>query len=127
MTDTTTILTKELNFATHALGRGLATSEPFTRYVQAQAAMAADPSASDLLDLLISMQNDFRHKQGQGNISQGDIDQLKAFQERVQDNSTIMEYANSQKAAIAFLKETNQEISQQLGMDFALIAKRSCG
>jgi cell fate (sporulation/competence/biofilm development) regulator YlbF (YheA/YmcA/DUF963 family) len=127
MTDTNTNLTKEMQAATHALGRSLATSEPFTRYVQAQSALNADPAASDLLDRLISTQNSFRMQQSQGGVTQDDIDQLKALQHSVQNEPTIMEYANSQQAAIAFLKEINQEISQQLGMDFALIAKRSCG
>jgi cell fate (sporulation/competence/biofilm development) regulator YlbF (YheA/YmcA/DUF963 family) len=127
MTDTATILIDELQAATDALGESLAASEPFTRYVQAQRALDADPAASDLLDLLISTQNSFRIQQRQGAVTQADIDQLKAIQQRVQDDATIMEYANSQQAAIAFLKEINQEISQQLGMDFALIAKRSCG
>ncbi len=127
MTDTTPILNPDLQAATHALGQSLEASEPFTRYVQAQAAMDTDQAAADLLDLLISSQNSFRMQQSQGGVTQADIDQLKTIQKSVQENPAIMEYANSQKAAIAFLKEINQEISQQLGMDFALIAKRSCG
>jgi cell fate (sporulation/competence/biofilm development) regulator YlbF (YheA/YmcA/DUF963 family) len=126
MTDATTTLSADLQAVTHTLGQSLAASQPFTRYIQAQVDLDADPAASDLLDLLISAQNSFRMQQKQGGVTQADIDQLKALQARVQENLTIMEYADSQKAAIAFLKEINQEISQQLGMDFALIAKRSC-
>ena len=127
MTDTTTIQSPALQAATDALGQGLAASEPFTRYTQAQTVLDTDQAAGDLLDLLVSTQNSFRVQQKQGSVTQADIDQLKALQARVQEDAVIMEYANSQKAAIAFLKEINQEISQQLGMDFALIAKRSCG
>lgn len=127
MSDTITLLSEQLNTATHGLGRSLAASEPFTRYVRAQESLRADQDASDLLDMLISAQNSFRLQQQQGGVTQDDIDELKALQARVQDNAVIMEYADSQRAAINFLKEINQEISQTLGMDFALIAKRSCG
>ena len=126
MTDTTRILSENMQAATHTLGQNLAASEPFTRYVRAQSVLEANQAASDLLDILISTQNSFQMQQKNGGVTQADIDQIKAVQGRVQDNPVIMEYANSQKAAIAFLKEINQEISQQLGMDFALIAKRSC-
>jgi cell fate (sporulation/competence/biofilm development) regulator YlbF (YheA/YmcA/DUF963 family) len=127
MTDTITILSEDLLAATHGLGQNLAASEPFTRYVRAQVLLEEDQSAGELLDLLISTQNKFRAQQSQGNVSPSDLEQLKVIQKQVQDNPVIMEYADSQKAAIAYLKQINQEISQQLGMDFALIAKRSCG
>lgn len=127
MTDTAITLSTAMQAATHNLGQSLADSEPFTRYVNAQSNLENDQTASDLLDILISTQNSFQRQQRQGGVTQADIDQIKAVQGQVQKNPTIMEYANSQKEAIAFLKEINKEISQQLGMDFALIAKRSCG
>ena len=119
-------LSEILQTAAHALGHSLAASGPFTRYIDSQVALNEDPSASDLLDLLISVQNSFRRQQAQGGASPADLEQLKDVQAQAQENAAIMEYAHSQQAAIAFLKEINQEISQQLGMDFALIAKRSC-
>jgi cell fate (sporulation/competence/biofilm development) regulator YlbF (YheA/YmcA/DUF963 family) len=126
MSESTYPLSENMQAAAHTLGQSLSASEPFTRYVRSQVTLNEDLSASDLLDLLISVQNSFRQQQAQGSASQADLEQLKEVQTQAQENAAIMEYAHSQQAAIAFLKEINQEISQQLGMDFALIAKRTC-
>jgi cell fate (sporulation/competence/biofilm development) regulator YlbF (YheA/YmcA/DUF963 family) len=126
MSEQSTPLSDNMQAAAHALGQGLSASEPFTRYVNSQVALNEDPAASDLLDQLIAIQNDFRRQQAQGQVNPSALEQLKDVQAQAQDTPAIMEYAHSQQAAIAYLKEINQEISQQLGMDFALIAKRSC-
>jgi cell fate (sporulation/competence/biofilm development) regulator YlbF (YheA/YmcA/DUF963 family) len=126
MSEHTYPLSENMQAAAHTLGQSLSASEPFTRYVRSQVTLNEDQSASDLLDLLISVQNSFRQQQAQGSASQADLEQLKEVQTQAQENAAIMEYAHSQQAAIAYLKEINQEISQQLGMDFALIAKRTC-
>jgi cell fate (sporulation/competence/biofilm development) regulator YlbF (YheA/YmcA/DUF963 family) len=126
MSEQPTPLPGNLQAAAHALGQSLAASEPFTHYVRSQTNLTEDQAASDLLDLLIAVQNDFRRQQSKGGASQAELEQLKQVQAQVQENAAIMEYANSQQAAIAFQKEIVQELSQQLGMDFALIAKRTC-
>lgn len=127
MNNPTFPLSDNLQAATHALGQTLVASEPFTRYVRAQVNLNQDQASSDLLDQLIAVQNDFRRQQAQGGASQAALEQLKAIQSEAQENAAIMEYAHSQQMAIAYQKEIIQLVSQQLGMDFALIAKRSCG
>jgi cell fate (sporulation/competence/biofilm development) regulator YlbF (YheA/YmcA/DUF963 family) len=119
-------LSETMQASAHTLGQSLSASEPFTRYVRSQLSLDDDSSASDLLEQLIAIQNDFRRGQAQGTITQEDIEQLKAIQGQAQEDAAIMEYAHSQQMAIAYQKEIIQTISQQLGMDFALIAKRSC-
>jgi len=126
MSEHTYPLSENMQAAAHTLGQSLSDSEPFTRYVNSQVALNEDSSASDLLDQLIAIQNDFRRQQAQGQVDQAALEQLKSIQAQAQDTPAIMEYAHSQQAAIAYLKEIIQEISQQLGMDFALIAKRTC-
>ena len=127
MSNPTIPLSDSLLAASHALGQNLAASEPFTRYVRAQVNLNEDQASSDLLDQLIAVQNDFRSQQAQGGASPAALEQLKAIQAEAQENAAIMEYAHSQQMAIAYQKEIIQLVSQQLGMDFALIAKRSCG
>ena len=126
MSEQPTPLSETMQAAAHTLGQSLSASEPFTRYVNSQVALNEDPAASDLLDQLIAIQNDFRRQQAQGQVNPSALEQLKDVQAQAQDTPAIMEYAHSQQAAIAYLKEINQEISQQLGMDYALIAKRTC-
>jgi cell fate (sporulation/competence/biofilm development) regulator YlbF (YheA/YmcA/DUF963 family) len=126
MSETTTPLSQNLQAAAHALGQSLAASQPFTRYVHSQLSLDNDPSASDLLEQLIAVQNDFRREQAQGGASPAQLEQLKAIQAQAQEDALIMEYAQAQQMAIAYQKEIIQQVSQGLGMDFALIAKRSC-
>ena len=47
------------------------------------------------------------------------------LQTQVQADPIIMDYTTCQQELIAFLQEINIEISQLLGINFALIARRS--
>ena len=116
-------LPPDLQEAVEALAENLAQSEPLILYRQAQARLDADHQAHTLLERLSAAQADLRARQGRGGaITQADIDQLRVLQHQVQTNRTIMDYAQAQQAAIAYLPEVNQEISQLLGVDFAALA-----
>ena len=96
-------LPPNLQEALEALAENLAQAEPLVLYRQAQTRLEAA-------------------RQARGAITQADIDQLRALQRQVQTNRTIMDSAGAQQAAIAYLPEVNQEISQLLGVDFAALA-----
>lgn len=121
-----TILPAELLAAAQALADNLVASEPFVLYQKAEARLRADQMALDLLDSLWTSQGEIRARQQKGELRQSDIDSLRQLQRTVQANSTIMEYGQAQTNAVNLLREVNREISEQLGVDFAALARRSC-
>jgi cell fate (sporulation/competence/biofilm development) regulator YlbF (YheA/YmcA/DUF963 family) len=124
---TTTFLQQlpDLLAATRALAENLLASEPFAFYQQAQAQFDADSQARDLLHQLSQAQTDLRRKQAQGGVTQTDVAQLRVLQAAAQSNRVIVDYASTQQAAITYLREINQAISELLGTDFAALAKKS--
>ena len=113
--------------ATSSLAENLAQSEPFLRYKAAEQRLHADLQAMQLLSDLSTLQQKIRRQQNTGAISQKDLTQLRALQSAVATNETIQDHQMTQELAIAFLREVNQAISQQLGVDFASLARRSSG
>ncbi len=113
--------------ATGSLANNLAQSEPFLRYEAAEQRLHADTQAMQLLSDLSALQQKIRQQQYSGSISQKDLTQLRALQSAVGANEVIEDYMMTEELAIAFLREVNQEISQLLGVDFALLARRSSG
>lgn len=114
----------ELQEATDSLIQNLLAFEVFLAYQQSQATMNSDSEARGLLDLLSTLQTALRYKQN-ANVTQTDVEELRAIQTQVQANPAIMAYAQSQQDAVNFLREVNQEISQTLGVDFATLAKQN--
>lgn len=118
-------LPENLQAATQALSENLCAAEPFVRYNRAQARLDGDRQAKELLNQLSTTQAKIRTMQSNGGLAQTDIDTLRALQNEVQHNRTIMDYANAQQTAVSYLREINQEISQLLGVDFAALARQS--
>ena len=118
-------LPESLQSATEVLIENLLGSEPFVLYDRAQTQINTDQKAMELLELLSTAQASIRKVQMTGVVGQKDIDQLRALQNEVQQNQTIMEYARAQQVAITYLREINQEISHLLGVDFATLARQS--
>lgn len=115
-------LPSNLLTATERLATVITSAEPIAAYLQAKARLDIDPQARDLLECVSSAQSDLRMRQVNGNISQADLDHLRTLQLQVQSNRVIMDYAETQQAAIAYLPQVNQEISQLIGVDFASLA-----
>ena len=119
-------LSPQLLTATEALAVNLRQSESFLLYHQARALLEADSRAQALLRQLSEAQADVRARSGQarGEVTQHDVDQLRALQRVAQANRVILDYARTQQFAGDYLRQINQEISQLLGVDFASLAKR---
>lgn len=115
-------LPENISTATEQLAAAILHAEPIAAYQQAKARLDADPEAHELLERFARAQMDLRQRQAQNVITQADIDQLRALQRQVQSNQRIMDYAETQQRAIAYLPSVNQEISQLLGVDFASLA-----
>ena len=123
--NTTVNFPPELYQATDSLIQNLLASEAFLAYQQSQSIMNSDSEARGLLELLSTLQTALRHKQNSNCVTQPDIDELRATQTQVMANPVIMAYSQSQEDAVNFLREINHEISQTLGVDFAVLAKQS--
>ena len=120
-----TELTPRMQEAAQSLIDNLLASEVFIRYQQAHSRFNADDEARALMEQLSGSQARLRQQQANGAVNQADIDSLRLLQHRVQRNSAIMAYAQSQQEAVNFLREINNEISQLLGMDFASLANHA--
>ena len=118
-------LPPSLNEATDSLIQNLLASEPFLAYHQSNERLESDAQARGLLQRLSELQSGLRRKQSNGAVTHAEIDELRAVQTQVQANAIIMAHAQSQQEAVNFLRGINQEISQLLGMDFALLARQS--
>lgn len=111
------ILTSAEQLAAAILG-----AEPIAVYKQAKARLDGNPEALELLERFLRTQSDLRARQSRNAVTQSDVDQLRSLQRQVQANRIIIDYAETQQTAIAYLPLVNQEISQLLGMDFASLA-----
>lgn len=116
-----------LKEATEALAGHLLVSEPFVIYERARTELVSDDESRSLLDKLSAAQNKLRELQLEGSLSQEEIDKLRELQDEVKKNPKFIEFERAQFAATSYLREINQEISQQLGMDFSAMVGRSCG
>jgi len=113
--------------ATDALAENLACSEPIVAYHNARVQLDADDQAQSLLQQLGQVQSEIRASQARGAVTQADIENLRAVQREAQTNPTIINFALTQQAAVEYLREINQSISQLLGFDFAALAKPAGG
>jgi cell fate (sporulation/competence/biofilm development) regulator YlbF (YheA/YmcA/DUF963 family) len=111
--------------ATTTLAENLLQSGPFLRYHKSYKKLEEDPQASLLLQNLSQIQAELRRKQSQSKISEEEVNQLRELQHQAQSNKIILEYAEAQQAAIKYLREINQEISNLIGIDFGSLARRS--
>ena len=114
----------ELYQATDGLIQNLLASEPFLVFQKAQVQFKSDSQAHGLIERLSALQNDVRRKQSNGSVTDADIVELRSVQNEVQANPTLMTYTSAQQEAVNYLREINQEISQLLGVDFAILAKQ---
>jgi cell fate (sporulation/competence/biofilm development) regulator YlbF (YheA/YmcA/DUF963 family) len=118
----TTTLPAEVQEALEVLAENLVHAEPIVAYRRAQARLDASAEAHGLIERLSAAQAELRSRQGRNGVDQADVDKVRALQREAQSNRIIMDYAETQQAAIAYLPEVNQEISALLGVDFAALA-----
>ncbi len=124
MTNTSLNQLPDLMAAAQVLAENLLASEPFANYQRASAQFNGDPQARGLMEQLAQAKADLRRRQTSRGVTQADVDQLRALQREVQSNPVIIDYAVTQQAAVAYLREINQVISELIGSDFVALAKR---
>jgi len=115
----------ELYEATDSLIQNLRASEPFLAYQKSREQFKSDSQAHALIERLSALQAELRRQQTNGSVTQADLEELRAVQAEVQANTTLIAHTSTQQEAVSFLREINPEISQLLGVDFAILAKQS--
>ncbi len=126
MANQTTNLPPAVQKALDVLVLSLLNAEPIKAYGHAQARLEADPEAQDIIERLSAAQADLRVSQSRNAVLPADVDKVRALQGKARSNRIIMEWAEAQQAANAYLPEVNQEISALLGVDFAAFARSNC-
>jgi cell fate (sporulation/competence/biofilm development) regulator YlbF (YheA/YmcA/DUF963 family) len=121
------LLTENLKQATDSLAEDLLATKQFSNYERARSILTLDIEARSLLDQLSEAQRILSQKQLRGEITQEEIDNYRKLQAEIQENEKFIEYQRAQQAASNYLREINQEISQQLGLDFSALVGKSCG
>ena len=119
------VLQPQMTEAAIHLGQNLVSAEPFVHFRQVEQALKDDAAALGLLNNLALAQERIRKAQSGGTITPEDLQALGDLQTQVQANPIITEYTARQQELTAFLQGINAEISQLLGINFALIARRS--
>jgi cell fate (sporulation/competence/biofilm development) regulator YlbF (YheA/YmcA/DUF963 family) len=125
MNDPQTILSPELYKASTHLAEALRQAGPILAYQNAKERMESDPHAKSLLERFAAAQSELRFQQANQSVTQEQMDGIRALQTEVRSNSLILEFAQTQQAAIAYLPSINQQISQYIGIDFASLTGSS--
>jgi cell fate (sporulation/competence/biofilm development) regulator YlbF (YheA/YmcA/DUF963 family) len=125
MIDPQKILAPELYQASLDLAKALSQAGPIAAYQNAKERMESDPYAKSLLERFAAAQSELRFQQANQSVTQVQMDSIRALQTEVRSNSLILEFAETQQAAIAYLPSINQQISQYIGIDFASLAGSS--
>ena len=125
MTNANLFQLPDLMATTQALTDNLLAAEPIVTYHQAYARYKTDLQARDLVQRLSQAQTDLRRKQASGGVTQAEVDQLRQLQSAAHANRVVIDYAQTQQAAVNYLRTINQEIGQLIGVDFASLAKKS--
>jgi cell fate (sporulation/competence/biofilm development) regulator YlbF (YheA/YmcA/DUF963 family) len=115
-------LSNDILTAAERLADAISQAAPVAAYQQAKERLDGDAQARELLERFSKAQADLRVHQSRNAVTQAEVDAARALQREVQANRTIMDYAETQQAAIAYLPEVNQEISLLIGIDFASLA-----
>lgn len=116
------ILNPDLYQASQKLADSVRQATPIAAYLYAKDSMESDPTAKSLLERFASAQAKLRVRQSTQSVTQEQMDHLRALQSEIRSNRLIVEYAETQQAAIAYLPSINQEISGYIGIDFASLA-----
>ncbi len=125
MNDPQTILSPELYQASTKLAEAISQAGPIAAYQNAKERMESDPHAKSLLERFAAAQSELRFQQANQSVTQEQMDSIRALQTEVRLNRLILEFAETQQAAIAYLPRINQHISQHIGIDFASLTGSS--
>jgi len=99
----------------------IADSETYQQFMDANERLENDEEAMQLL-------NEYRQKQRQMqmNFDQSLMAELQELQEEMSENETIQQHRQAQTALVELLQQTNNVISDPIGMEFAQSSGGGC-
>jgi cell fate (sporulation/competence/biofilm development) regulator YlbF (YheA/YmcA/DUF963 family) len=122
-----TPLSPTIRSAAQDLVDNLLSTEVVQAYQQAYNTYTSNPEAASLIERFNQAQEEARTLQTNGGLTNKKIDELRKMQAEIQGHPAIMQFALARQAAVQFLREINADISQELNIDFAALARRTCG
>lgn len=97
----------------------LASSREFQEFYSAQEKLKQDKEAQSLLEQFQKKQREVQEARMRGIGFSGEaVAEIQRLQHKLQNNSTIMAWAQAQQDAIGLIQDTNQVISNAAGFDF---------
>ncbi|MCL9817297.1 halo-CC-star protein HcsL [Natronocalculus amylovorans] len=99
----------------------VADSESYQEFIEVNKQLESDPKAMELLD-------EYRQKQQQmqQGFDQELMAELQEIQTELSENKTIQQHREAQSALVELLQETNDVISEPIGMEFAQSSGGGC-
>jgi len=99
----------------------IADSETYQQFMEANEQLENDEEAMQLL-------NEYRQKQRQMqmNFDQSLMAELQEIQQEMAENETLQAHQQAQTELVELLQETNEVISEPLGMEFAQSSGGGC-
>lgn len=115
--------------ASIAFSRAFMESAPYKEYLAAAEAVETDEKAQKLLKQVEEAQAELQAKTSWGGITPEDLDQLNELEAEMKRHEAAARYVAAQESVIAFTRAVNEQVSTQLGADFAGLAApaHSCG
>ncbi|RJX48948.1 halo-CC-star protein HcsL [Halonotius pteroides] len=96
-------------------------SETYQQFVEASEQLEADQEATELLETYQQKQ-----QQLQENFDQELMAELQELQSDLSNNETIQQHRAAQSELIELLQQTNDVISEPIGMEFAQTSGGGC-
>lgn len=96
-------------------------SETYQQFVEASEQLEADQEATELLETYQQKQ-----QQLEENFDQELMAELKELQSDLSNNETIQQHRAAQSELIELLQQTNDVISEPIGMEFAQTSGGGC-
>jgi cell fate (sporulation/competence/biofilm development) regulator YlbF (YheA/YmcA/DUF963 family) len=108
--------------ATEALGASLGRAEPVMALRKEKVRLDADERANALLKQMAEIDADLRRRQTEGTLTRQNIDRARQAHFEASSDPSIQRFTDARQAALAYLPEVNEMISELLGWDFAQMA-----
>lgn len=96
-------------------------------YLDALSAYENDAEINSLTEKYYTLSSEFQKKQYDGTLTQEEINELRTIGTKIQNNPLNINLAEKQNSIKNILQECNENISNEISMDFAkLAAPSSC-
>lgn len=124
MSTENTALAADLDTSTRAFAEALIESPEFREYARTAELFEKDEEAQNLFNSFQTAQQKISAQQEWGASDSADeVRRVRELEQQVQENAVITEHFNAQTELLATLKELNKLIGDELGFDYAALAR----